>query len=53
MMGLIFHIIVNCKINKFLRLHKAFANGLSADLKLSKTQLNKIGQSGGSFKVDF
>ena len=28
-------------------LHKAFANGSSANIKLSKTQLHKIGQSGG------
>ena len=26
---------------------KAFANGSSANIKLSKTQLHKIGQSGG------
>ena len=30
-----------------LRLHKTFANGSSASIKLSKTQLHKIGQSGG------
>ena len=30
------------------RLHKAFSNGSSANIKLSKTQLHKIGQSGGS-----
>ena len=29
-----------------LRLRKAFANGLSANMKLSKTQLLKIGKSG-------
>ena len=29
------------------RLRKAFANGSSANIKLSKTQLRKIGQSGG------
>ena len=29
------------------RLCKAFANGSSANVKLSKTQLHKIGQSGG------
>ena len=29
------------------RLHKAFANSSSANIKLSKTQLRKIGQSGG------
>ena len=28
-------------------LHKAFANNCSANIKLSKTQLHKIGQSGG------
>ena len=32
---------------KVLRLRKAFANNSSANLKLSKTQLHKIGQSGG------
>ena len=31
-----------------LRLHKAFRNGSSANIKLSKTQLQKIGQSEGS-----
>ena len=30
-----------------LRLHKAFANNSSAHVKLPKTQLHKIGQSGG------
>ena len=30
-----------------LRLHKAFANNSSANIKLSKTQLHKIEQSGG------
>ena len=30
-------------------LHKAFANHLSADIKLSKTQLSKIIQWGGGF----
>ena len=30
-----------------LRLHKAFVNNLSINIKLSKTQLHKIGQSGG------
>ena len=29
------------------RLSKAFANGSSANIKVSKTQLHKIGQSGG------
>ena len=29
------------------RLCKAFVNGSSANIKLSKTQLHKIGQSGG------
>ena len=32
-----------------LRLRKAFANGLSANIHLSKTQLHKIGKSGGFF----
>ena len=30
-------------------LHKAFANNSSADIKLSKTQLSKMIQSGGFF----
>ena len=30
-----------------LKLRKAFANGSSDNIKLSKTQLHKIGQSGG------
>ena len=30
-----------------LRLRKAFENNSSANIKLSKTQLHKIGQSGG------
>ena len=29
-----------------LRLHEAFANGSSANIKLSKTLLHEIGQSG-------
>ena len=29
------------------RLRKAFVNGSLANIKLSKTQLHKIGQSGG------
>ena len=33
---------------QFSMLRKAFANGSSANIKLSKTQLHKIGQSGGS-----
>ena len=33
--------------NQVLRLCKAFANGSSANIKLSKTQLRKRGQSGG------
>ena len=32
---------------KVLRLRKTFANGLSANINLSKTQLHKIRQSGG------
>ena len=30
-----------------MKLLKAFANGLSANIKLSKSQLHKIGQLGG------
>ena len=37
-------LLTNTKVLKFL---KAFANGSSANIKLSKTQLHKIGQSGG------
>ena len=33
-------------ITQVLRLRKAFANNSSANIKLSKTQLHKIGQSG-------
>ena len=33
------------------RLRKAFANGSSANIKLSKTQLHKIGQSGPLLKT--
>ena len=32
---------------QFSKLFKAFANGASANIKLSKTQLQKIGQSAG------
>ena len=35
------------------RLRKAFANNSSSNTKLSKTQLHKIGQSGGILDVDF
>ena len=37
------------QLNKIqvLRFRKAFANDSSANIKLSKTQLHKIGQSGG------
>ena len=31
------------------KLGNAFANNLSTDIKLSKTQISKIFQSGGSF----
>ena len=37
-------LLTNTKVSK---LRKAFANGSSANIKLSKTQLHKIGQSGG------
>ena len=36
--------LTNTQVSKF---RKAFANGSSANVKLSKTQLHKIGQSGG------
>ena len=37
-------LLTNAQIS---RLRKAFSNGSSANIKLSKTQLYKIGQSGG------
>ena len=37
-------LLTNTQVSKFC---KAFANGSSANIKLSRTQLNKIGQSGG------
>ena len=37
-------LLTNTQISKY---RKAFANNSSANIKLSKTQLNKIGQSGG------
>ena len=37
-------LLTNTQVSK---LRKAFANGSSANVKLSKTQLHKIGQSGG------
>ena len=43
----IFHIKFLLTNSQVPRLCKAFANGSSANVKLSKTQLHKIGQSGG------
>ena len=37
-------LLTNTKVS---RLHKAFPNGSSTNIKLSKTELHKIGQSGG------
>ena len=37
-------VLTNTQVSK---LRKAFANGSSANIKLSKTQMHKIGQSGG------
>ena len=37
-------LLTNTQVSK---LHKAFANNSSTNIKLSKTQLHKIGQSGG------
>ena len=37
-------LLINTQISKFL---KAFTNGFSANMKLLKTQLHKIEQSGG------
>ena len=46
--------IIFCKNKKLLltntqvsKLSKAFSNNFSANIKLSKTQLHRIGQSGG------
>ena len=38
--------LTNTQVSNIL---KAFANGLSTDIKLSQTQLHKIGHSGGFF----
>ena len=37
-------LLINTQVSK---LHKASANGSSANIKLSKTQLNKMQQLGG------
>ena len=37
-------LLINAQVS---RLHKAFANNSSGNIKLSKTQSHKIGQSGG------
>ena len=37
-------LLTNAQVSK---LRTAFVNGSSVNIKLSKTQLNKIGQSGG------
>ena len=37
-------LLTNTQVSK---LRKAFGNGSSGNIKLSKTQLHKIGQSGG------
>ena len=37
-------LLTNTQVSK---LRKAFANNPSANIKLSKTQLHKVGQSGG------
>ena len=37
-------LLINTQVS---RLHKAFANGQSVNIKLSKTQLHKIRQLGG------
>ena len=39
-------LLTNTQVSK---LRQAFANGSSANVKLSKTQLHRIGQSGGFF----
>ena len=39
-------LLTNTKVSKIC---KAFANGASTNIKFSKTQLHKIGQSGGLF----
>ena len=40
-------LILMIKNTQVLRVRKAFANNSSANIKLSKTQLHKIGQPGG------
>ena len=40
-------LITNAQVSK---LRKAFENGLSSNIKLSETRLQKIGQSGGRGK---
>ena len=47
MMNIIFHISYYWLIHKFQSFVKLFATNSSANIKLSKTQLYKIGQSGG------
>ena len=41
-------LLTNTQVSK---LRKGFANGSSANIKLSKTQLHKLGQSGGFLKT--
>ena len=40
-------VILMTRKTQVLRLRKVFANNSSANIKLSKTQLHKIGHSGG------
>ena len=47
MMKLVFHINFLLTNKQVASLRKAFANNLSANIKLSKTQFFKIVQSGG------
>ena len=47
MMKLIFHINYLVTNRQILNLRKAFAKHTSIDIKLSKTQLSKMVQSGG------
>ena len=47
MMRLIFNINYYKLIDKVSKLRKTFANNLSANIKLSKTQTSKIVQPGG------
>ena len=39
--------LISFKVSQVSKIHRAFTNGLTANIKLSKTQVSKIVQSGG------